>query len=119
MDSLTFIDTLTPYYKGVLEAMTILQRKIMIQVLLSYKKGISVKEIATKTFENVNKISSILNRLRLYNFVTHEDKRWYVPDEDFLRITAWRWDNDFRKFLKTYKGDDASIIDTFISTKGE
>jgi len=112
-----YIDALTPHYRAVMNSLTALQRKIMIEVLLSYTKGITAKEIAVRSFKSNNIVGSILHRLELYGFVIKKDKRWSVPDIDFLRITAWRWDSRFRKFQETYTGSPDLIIDEYILAK--
>ena len=90
-------------YNEILAVMTPLQRKIILSVLFSYLDGITPTEIAKVTFTQINTVTVALNRLRGLGIVSRRREGkyayYFVPDLDFLRVCAVRWDGRFRKFL--------------------
>ena len=119
-DQVVWADMLIPHYKGIMEALTTNYRKILIQVLLSYNKGITNKELATITYKSEQVVASLLSRLKKYNLVDKENGKWKVTDKDFLLVTATRWDPRWQTYWKVNRDivDHNVIVDNFIESVG-
>ena len=117
-DQVVWADMLIPHYKGIMEALTTNYRKILIQVLLSYNKGITNKELATITYKSEQVVASLLSRLKKYNLVDKENGKWKVTDKDFLLVTATRWDPRWPEYWKVNRDivDHNVIVDKFIES---
>ena len=119
-DQVVWSDMLVPHCKSIMEALTPNYRKVLIQVLLTYNKGITNKELATITYKSEQVVASLLSRLKKYNLVDKENGKWKVTDKDFLLVTATRWDSRWSEYWKVNRDivDHNVIVDNFIESVG-
>lgn len=114
-DPLIFYDAASQHFKNVMEALSVQPRKVMINILLSYRKGITCKELSANTGYTQPAVSSILGRLRKAGLIQKaQDKArspYIVPDDDFLGVCATRWDSrwqrgtDVHEFIEQQSSD--------------
>lgn len=98
-DQLQFVDAICHWYVHTMNLLPPMLRKVMNCILETYHKGITPKEIARLCWKSQANIASQLQRLRQADFVERkpdpDDKRgsiYYVPDINWLRVHALRWD---------------------------
>jgi len=115
-------DLISEYYGIIIRALTPNQRKVIVAILSSYSRGISVKEIAKKCLMKHTTVSSYLTLMRGASLVdsrvnpkNRRERIYHVPDKNWLRSYAIKSDVRFLKWRerneKHYPND---VVDQFI-----
>jgi len=122
-DQLAFVDTISPWYFLTMSNLTGLQAKIMDCILSAYREGICVREIAKRSWMDSQTVSGYLKKLKKANLVASKvdpkDKRrsiYYMPDVNWYRVHAIRWDGRFRRWLDENRNKHPEdLVDRFIN----
>lgn len=115
-DQIAYVDIATPIYKGVMEHLSVLARKVTVLIASGYGNPITVKEMAGKSRLSSHTASVYFGRLKKAGVIKKKGKGYVIKDGDFLRVYAIRWSYDWRKWRDAHRdAEPASVIDQFIA----
>jgi len=122
---LHFVDAVSDRYRVVVHALSRQQRMIIEHILTSYHRGISPGEIAKRGFASeqavAHQVRLLCNSGLVFRKPHPTDKRssrYFVTDEDFLRVAAVFYDPAWIPFLEANRHRvNEGIVDEFIEKR--